>query len=222
MYIDLNTAIDRTPYRLAQAMHHCAVKFPDVAGTVIHLLMDFLSNSNAASALDVIVFVREILETNPKLHDTVLERLFDNFGQIQSLRVCSCALWIFGEYCTTKAEIDAALNVIREALGPLPLFVEGEEEEGALEEGATPKAAPAPQVKARPAVLADGSYATQIAYVEAPIAGVGGASQPNMRMLLLAGEFFVGAVMSATLTKLLLRLRDLVKVRVSRDGMLGG
>ncbi len=79
-------------------MHHCAVKFPDVAGTVIHLLMDFLSNSSAASALDVIVFVREILETNPKLHDTVLERLFDNFSQIQSLRVCSCALWIFGEY----------------------------------------------------------------------------------------------------------------------------
>lgn len=198
-------------------MHHCAVKFPDVAGTVIHLLMDFLSNSNAASALDVIVFVREILETNPKLHDTVLERLFDNFAQIQSLRVCSCALWIFGEYCTTKAEIDAALNVIKEALGPLPLFVEGEEEEGA-EEGATPKAAPLPQVKARPAVLADGSYATQIAYVETPVAGPGG-TQPNMRVLVLAGEFFVGAVMAATLTKLVLRLRDLVKVR---DGVVWG
>ena len=85
------------PISIAQAMHHCAVKFPDVAGTVIHLLMDFLSDSNSVSALDVIVFVREILETNPKLHDTVLERLLDNFGQISSLRVSSCALWIFGE-----------------------------------------------------------------------------------------------------------------------------
>ncbi len=32
------------------------------AGSVLHLLMDFLSDSNTASALDVIFFIREIVE----------------------------------------------------------------------------------------------------------------------------------------------------------------
>ena len=50
-----------------QAIHSCAVKFPDVAANVIHLLMDFLGDTNTASALDVIFFVREIMETNAKV-----------------------------------------------------------------------------------------------------------------------------------------------------------
>ena len=41
-----------------QAIHACAVKFPDVATAVIHLLMDFLGDTNTASALDVVFFVR--------------------------------------------------------------------------------------------------------------------------------------------------------------------
>lgn len=46
-----------TTYRtlLIQAIHQCAVKFPDVADSVVHVLMDFLSGDGAA---DVIVFVR--------------------------------------------------------------------------------------------------------------------------------------------------------------------
>ncbi len=116
-------------------------------------------------------------------------------------------------YCTSKAEIDNALRVIQESLGPLPLFTLGEEEDAdeAAADATRPAAPTAPQVKARPAVLADGSYATQIAYVEAPVPGVVTSSQPNMRALLLSGEFFLGAVMAATLTKLVLRLRGLIK-----------
>jgi len=44
---------------LVQAIHACAIKFPDVAGSVVHLLMDFLGDQNVASALDVVFFVRE-------------------------------------------------------------------------------------------------------------------------------------------------------------------
>lgn len=40
---------------LIQAIHQCAVKFPDVADSVVHVLMDFLSGDGA---IDVIVFVR--------------------------------------------------------------------------------------------------------------------------------------------------------------------
>lgn len=35
---------------LVQAIHSCAVKFPDVAGSVVHLLMDFLGDQVSACA----------------------------------------------------------------------------------------------------------------------------------------------------------------------------
>ena len=109
-----NKELDKGPeYRqlLVQAIHSCAVKFPDVAGNVIHLLMDFLGDTNTASALDVVFFVREIMETNKKLRASILERLLDSYNQIRSSRVCSCTLWIIGEYCDQKEDIHAALEV---------------------------------------------------------------------------------------------------------------
>ena len=72
---------------------HSAVKFPDVAGSVIQLLMDFLGDTNTASALDVIFFVREIVETNEKLRPAILARLLDSFTQIRSSRVRSILLF---------------------------------------------------------------------------------------------------------------------------------
>lgn len=43
---------------LIQTIHVCAVKFSEVAATVVHALMDFLGDSNNPSALDVVAFVR--------------------------------------------------------------------------------------------------------------------------------------------------------------------
>lgn len=44
-------------------------------------------------------------QTNPRLHDTIIERLMDTFPSIRTTRVCSCALWIISEYCTRSAEV---------------------------------------------------------------------------------------------------------------------
>lgn len=235
---------------------------------------DFLGDTNTASALDVVFFVREIMETNAKLRPTILARLLDSFKEIRSSRVCSCALWIVGEYCTSKSDIDTALEVrpprcsaaahtrhcflrsmralpreggtrlqvINVVLGPLPFL---KEEDGAEEAGGGEVAqAPVPVISAahRPAVLADGSYASQTALADnfAGSTTVMGGSIPNLRCarggaligcrichprwqrrlgyrstrlvcrtLLLSGDFFLGGVVSAALTKLLLRLRKL-------------
>ncbi len=43
---------------LIQAIHSCAIKFPDIAASVVHLLMDYLGDSNTGSAVDVVHFVR--------------------------------------------------------------------------------------------------------------------------------------------------------------------
>lgn len=218
---------------LVQAIHSCAVRFPDVAGSVLHLLMDFVSDSNTASALDVVYFIREITETNPKLHDTIIERLMDTFPSIRASRVAACALWILSEYCVSKEEIAGALEMIKKSLGPLPFFnvSNGEEEE----EEASPSL-PAPIQKAvRPAVLADGSYATQTALPGADIVSStataasavdANANLPNLRALLLSGDYFLGSIIAATFTKLVLRLRQLKALpaammnRVAADLML--
>ncbi|XP_074268072.1 coatomer subunit beta-1-like isoform X1 [Silene latifolia] len=68
---------------LVQAIHTCAMKFPEVASNVVHVLMDFLGDTNVASAMDVVVFVREIIETNPKLRVSIITRLLDTFYQIR-------------------------------------------------------------------------------------------------------------------------------------------
>ncbi|KAG8491130.1 hypothetical protein CXB51_014267 [Gossypium anomalum] len=64
---------------LIQAIHSYAIKFPKVANIVVHLMMDFLGDINVASAIDVIVFVREIIETNPKLRVSIITWLLDTF-----------------------------------------------------------------------------------------------------------------------------------------------
>jgi hypothetical protein len=55
----------------------------------------------------------------------------------------------------------------------------------------------------RPAVLADGTYATQVSVSET---AAGGAAVPNLRAVLLTGDFFLGSVVATSLTKLVLRM----------------
>ncbi|OIW08879.1 hypothetical protein TanjilG_05854 [Lupinus angustifolius] len=199
---------------LVQAIHSCAIKFPEVASTVVHLLMDFLGDSNVASALDVVVFVREIIQTNPKLRISIITRLLDTFYQIRSARVCSCALWIIGEYCLSLSEVESGIASIKQCLGDLPFYTASEEGEGHDASKSAPQQVISTTVSSRrPAVLADGTYATQSAALEtamSPPTLVQGSlsSVGNLRSLILSGDFFLAAVVSCTLTKLVLRLEE--------------
>ena len=199
---------------LVQAVHTCAIKFPETAGAVVHLLMDFLGDTNAAAAFDVAMFIREIAQTNASLREGIVRRLLDQFYSVRSARVCGTCLWIIGEYSLTATQVEEAFAVLKESLGPTPFFQKASaervdpEEEGA--EGAA-EAASSPlkprENTARPAVLADGTYATQTATVDQPLeSGPRGAGAlPNLRALVLGGDFFLGSVTATTLTKLALR-----------------
>ncbi|CAA2999016.1 coatomer subunit beta-1-like [Olea europaea subsp. europaea] len=207
---------------LIQAIHSCAIKFPEVASTVVHLLMDFLGDSNVASAMDVVVFVREIIETNPKLRVSIVTRLLDTFYQIRGARVCSCSLWIIGEYCLSLSEVENGISTIKQCLGDLPFFSVSEEEEAA-DSTKKPQLTNSTTISSRrPAILADGTYATQSAASETafspPTVVQGSLATGNLRSLLLAGDFFLGAVVACTLTKLVLRLEEVQpsKVEVSK------
>lgn len=185
---------------LVQAIHTCAVKFPDVAASVVHLLMDFLGDANTASALDVIYFVREIIETNAKLRESILQRLLDCFYQIRSSRVCACALWIIGEYSVDVPTIESSITVLKDSLGAVPFYSpQGDEAHLAA-------AGKEQEKQQRPAVLSDGTYASQSAVADGATAS---NTLPNLRAVLLTGDFFLGSVVATSLTKLVLRLFDL-------------
>ena len=205
---------------LVQAIHSCAIKFPEVASTVVHLLMDFLGDTNVASAIDVVVFVREIIETNPKLRVSIITRLLDTFYQIRAARVCSCALWIIGEYCLSLSEVESGISTIKQCLGELPFFTVTEE--GEVQDSGLKKVQQVNSTTVssrRPAILADGTYATQSAALEtamSPPTFVQGSlsSTGNLRSLILSGDFFLGAVVACTLTKLVLRLEEVQPSKV--------
>lgn len=204
---------------LVQAIHTCAIKFPEVASTVVHLLMDFLGDTNVASALDVVVFVREIIETNPKLRVSIITRLLDTFYQIRAARVCSCALWIIGEYCLSLSEVESGIATIKQCLGDLPFYTVSEEGDGQDTSKTVPQINSTTVSSRRPAILADGTYATQSAALEtamSPPTLVHGSlsSTGNLRSLILSGDFFLGAVVACTLTKLILRLEEVQTSKV--------
>ncbi|KAL8193970.1 hypothetical protein R6Q57_026212 [Mikania cordata] len=189
---------------LVQAVHSCAVKFPEVEGTVVHMLMDFLGDSNVASAMDVVVFVRQIIETNPKLRVSVATRLLDIFYQIRSARrVLSLSL----------SEVESGITVIKQCLGDLPFYLASEDGENTNNFSRRSQQVNTIAVSSkRPAILADGTYATQSAASEtafsAPTLVNTTPNSGNLRSLLLTGDFFLGAVVACTLTRLVLRLTE--------------
>lgn len=203
---------------LIQAIHSCAIKFPEVASTVVHLLMDFLGDNNVASAMDVAVFVREIIETNPKLRVSIITRLLDTFYQIRAARVCSCALWILGEYSLSLSEVEGAIATIKQCLGDLPFFSISEDVETADSSKKPQQATSITVSSRRPAILADGTYATQSAASETTISPnimvQGSLATENLRSLLLTGDFFLGAIVACTLAKLILRLEEVQPSKV--------
>ncbi|KAL3650116.1 hypothetical protein CASFOL_006519 [Castilleja foliolosa] len=203
---------------LIQAIHSCAIKFPEVASTVVHLLMDFLGDNNVASAVDVIVFVREIIETNPKLRVSIITRLLDTFYQIRAARVCSCALWIIGEYCLSLSEVESSIATIKQCLGDLPFFSVSEDDKTVDSSKKAQQASSITVSSRRPAILADGTYATQSAASETafspPSVVQGSLTTGNLRSLLLTGDFFLGAVVACTLAKLILRLEEVQSSKI--------
>jgi coatomer subunit beta len=180
---------------LIQSIHRCAVKFPDIADSVVHVLMDFL---NTDGAMDVIVFVRAIVEQYPNLRESVLRKLLINFAEIQTSSVLNVALWIIGEYAGSETSdlLDDSFNEIIGNLGDPP-FIAAEEvkEEEFVSEAIT-----------KNVVLADGTYATQTTMTEPPKKKVEIVS--TLRRLVIEGDVFLGGVACCSLTKLTLQAME--------------
>ena len=207
---------------LIHSIHQCAIKFSEVAASVVDLLMDFIADFNNTSAVDVISFVKEVVEKFPKLRPSIVERLVSTLSEVRAGKVYRGALWIVGEYSLESNDIREAWKRIRTSLGEIPILAT---EQRLLEEvpeehtppkehvnGHTKPSAPSGSRK----VLADGTYATESALTSqsanaAKLEAVKAAQKPPLRQLILDGDYYLASVLSSTLTKLVMRHSEISK-----------
>lgn len=202
---------------LIQSIHQCAIKFSEIAASVVDVLMDFIADFNNSSAIDVISFVKEVVEKFPKLRSSIVERLVSTLGEVRAGKVYRGSLWVIGEYSLQENDIKEAWKRIRASLGEIPILAS---EQRLLDEHANEDAEQKEQVNGhsttKPAttgsrkVLADGTYATESALTsdsaaKARLEAVKAAQKPPLRQLILDGDYYLGAVLSSTLTKLVMR-----------------
>jgi len=188
---------------LVKALHQCGVKFPVTAEVVVPVLMDFLAEGNEKAAEGVLVFVREAVTRFPNLQPSIIEKLLNSLASIKTINVMHPALWILGEYCTTEEQIKGMMEVVLSSVGTLPI-VDSEIRESAKSDDDVTSAVPVSTSQSR--VTADGSYATQSALSSASI--VSTEDKPQLRAFLLEGEFFLGAALATSMTKLALRYAE--------------
>jgi coatomer subunit beta len=206
---------------LIHSIHQCAIKFSQVAASVVGSLMDFIADFSSASAVDVISFVKEVVEKFPELRPSIVERLVSTLSEVRAGKVYRGALWVVGEYSFDANDIREAWRKIRASLGEIPILAS---EQRLLEEvpDGTSEEALKDQVNghAKPSgsrkVLADGTYATESALtseaaVKAKLEAVKAAQKPPLRQLILEGDYYLATVLSSTLTKLVMRHSEISK-----------
>eukprot|EP00581_Thalassiosira_minuscula_P013596 CAMPEP_0183725238 /NCGR_PEP_ID=MMETSP0737-20130205/19782_1 /TAXON_ID=385413 /ORGANISM="Thalassiosira miniscula, Strain CCMP1093" /LENGTH=977 /DNA_ID=CAMNT_0025956125 /DNA_START=33 /DNA_END=2966 /DNA_ORIENTATION=- len=188
---------------LITAIHGCAVRFPEVAESVVHTLMDFLSSDGG---MQVIIFVRAIVERYPDLRPAILSKLISTVDEVANNHVMCICVWILGEYCETSETVADAFEVITTQLGDAPFIVQAEEKQA--QEQAAIEAAKGPKMVTKNIVLADGTYATQTVYSE-PKVVVDLDTSPHLRKMIVGGDIFLGTIIASCLTKMCLRAPDL-------------
>ncbi|KJH47708.1 adaptin region [Dictyocaulus viviparus] len=172
------TAEEVGKYRqaLVKTLHAATIKFPDVAPSIIPVLMEFLPDENETAAQYVLLFVREAVHKLPHLKESILHSLEECLLSIRKPKVFMGALWILGTYCETDSALLSVLRLVKSSLGDLPIL-------------------PAKQL-----VTADGTYATQSAFSVASKSP--NREKPPLRQFLLDGDFFLGACLATILNKL--------------------
>ncbi|TKR73309.1 hypothetical protein L596_020633 [Steinernema carpocapsae] len=188
---------------LVQTLHRATIKFPDVAEQIIPVLMEFLTDNSESAALDVVDFLREAVHRLPELRSVIIDQLHEVFSGICNGNVFGRATWLLGEFSDTPERMVKLFSLIKTAIGSLPA-VEAELCEREVEEPISEGSEQAQNDKKKqPTVTADGTYATQSALVSNKKVLRG--ERPILRNFLMEGDFFLGASLATTLTKVLLR-----------------
>ncbi|KAG7665806.1 SEC26 [[Candida] subhashii] len=192
---------------LINAIHQMAIKFVEVAADVIDLLLDSIAELNTTAAYEVITFVKEVVEKFPDLRPDILRRLISALPHVRSGKVFRGALWIIGEYAWEEPVIQESWKFIRASVGEVPILASERKAESAAPEDEEESG----HVKRKkgPVILPDGTYATESALTAEISTNEDDETKSPIRKQILGGDFYLGAVLSSTLVKLILRLQKL-------------
>jgi len=212
---------NETEYRklLVKTFHECAIKFPEVAHHVLSV-MDYLSDT---SGPDVILFVREVIETFPALRQQVLDKLCQNFTRIQAPRVFRVALWILGDYSSTLQQVQQSFDAIKSALNELLGGNAAANQEASLDDEDDNVSVKSSSSSAyskstvtssnKPLLRADGTYATQTGFdtAAAQTASASNKKEAAKAPISLKGfveenNFYLSSVICNTICKLASRM----------------
>ena len=117
--------------------------------------------------MDVIAFVREVVERFPDMRDDILGKLIQSFPEFRNGKVYRGAMWIVGDYATSISNVNDAMQQIRKVLGEIPILasekqqMDQSETAGAMTDD---NVASAPKPVSMTRVRADGTYATESAF----------------------------------------------------------
>ncbi|EGB05737.1 hypothetical protein AURANDRAFT_70289 [Aureococcus anophagefferens] len=177
---------------LINSIHTCALKFPDVAGSVVHVLMDFLGSNGA---MDVIIFVRSIIQQYPPLRVGILEKLVTTFNEITASPVFSTALWILGEYVESTELLQNSFDEILKGMGESSASLN--ETDNGFENYCNPSVEAIDKPLNKAIILPDGTYATQIVSLQPNSDPDEIATLPTLQCLIKGGDIFLGTVVAA-------------------------
>lgn len=196
---------DTGKYRqlLVRTLHTCSIKFPDIAATVIPVLIEFLSDSVELAATDVMVFLREAIYLFESLRPLIIQRLLEVFQSIKSANVHRAALWILGEFANSQEDIESTIEQIKISLGDMPLVEDELKKAAGDSENNDEFVSSGSQL-----VTSDGTYATQSAFITNTPRG-GQSKRPPLRQYLIDGDFYTGAALGTTFTKLGIRYAEI-------------
>eukprot|EP00928_Gymnodinium_smaydae_P009748 TRINITY_DN13646_c0_g1_i1.p1 TRINITY_DN13646_c0_g1~~TRINITY_DN13646_c0_g1_i1.p1 ORF type:complete len:1017 (-),score=275.67 TRINITY_DN13646_c0_g1_i1:150-3200(-) len=200
---------------LIRALRVCTSQHLDHAQSVMMLLMDFLTENEAGSAVEVILFLRELVANYPEVRDPILRRLSEAIRDMQQARVLRGSLWLLGEYCAEEDLVLSVLEIIMSILRPLPLLPPDEnatkEKKDAPAGEAAKTGSSAPKFRTETVILADGTYGTKTVYEEPdePQAADKDVKKAPLREWLCKGDHLLSSSLGTCLTRLSLKAAGL-------------
>ena len=186
---------------LINAIHKCALKFAEVADSVVLVLLDFLAGDGG---YEVMMCVKSIVEQYPNFRPAIMRKVIDNLDEITTADALRVALWMMGEYTDIDEDGDGMLEdaflAVQSLTGEPPFAYDKDSDvvNKRAEEAVT-------TVVTKNVVLSDGTYAT-VTHTETTGGPTQSESMPHLRRLICGGDILLGTVTAVSLTKMSLKV----------------
>jgi len=176
--------------------------------------MDFMTESDQSTALEVVMYIRELVASFPDLRSLILQRVSDNLVDMQQSRVLRGCLWLVSEYCEDESLCENLVTGMVTSLRPFPLVATEEKDpkekkEANAEAKESKPSTAAPKFRTETVILADGTYGQKTVYESAEDDSVQVAKKVPLRNLIVGGDQLLASSLGMALTRLALRATNL-------------